>query len=284
MSCPLLFRFRAIDRLPEPSSEAAARGTLVHGVLERIFDAPAPDRTRATAERLMPEVWSEMVTRADDLADLVSAADPAVLQAWFDDALALVDRWFVLEDPTRLEPADRELHVVTDHVVEPGDGVRLHGYVDRVDVAPDGRIRIVDYKSGRAPRPGFEAAAMFQLRFYALVLWRMRRVVPARLQLVYLGSGEVLTFDPDETDLRATERKVAALWQAIEGCVRAGDWRPAPSRRCDWCHFRPVCPAWGGTPPPLPDGATELEPASRRTGSHVVPRPPDPGPEAAPGP
>src|SRR5690606_16258816 len=41
MRCPLLYRFRVIDRLPEKPTEAATRGTLVHAVLERLFDAPA---------------------------------------------------------------------------------------------------------------------------------------------------------------------------------------------------------------------------------------------------
>ncbi|MFE7455246.1 PD-(D/E)XK nuclease family protein, partial [Streptomyces griseus] len=43
MQCPLLYRFRVIDKLPEKPSEAATRGTLVHAVLERLFDAPAAD-------------------------------------------------------------------------------------------------------------------------------------------------------------------------------------------------------------------------------------------------
>ncbi|MGH3335969.1 MAG: PD-(D/E)XK nuclease family protein, partial [Nocardioides sp.] len=34
MSCPLLYRFRTIDRLPEPSSPDAVRGSLIHKVLE----------------------------------------------------------------------------------------------------------------------------------------------------------------------------------------------------------------------------------------------------------
>ena len=39
MQCPLLYRLRVIDRLPEKPSAAATRGTLVHAVLERLFDS-----------------------------------------------------------------------------------------------------------------------------------------------------------------------------------------------------------------------------------------------------
>jgi putative RecB family exonuclease len=89
------------------------------------------------------------------------------------------------------------------------------------------------------------------------VLWRQRGVIPKRLQLVYLGNGEIVAYEPDEQDLLGTERKVKALWQAIERAATTGDWRPSPSRLCDWCDHRALCPAWGGTPPPLPDDAAQ---------------------------
>ncbi len=247
MACPLLFRYRTLDRLPEPPSAAASRGTLVHSVLERLFDLAAADRVPAAAVALLPAAWSDLVADEPGLTALVGD-DPAALRAWLADATTLVERYFTLEDPSRLEPAERELYVET----ELESGLHLRGYVDRLDVAPDGQLRIVDYKTGRAPGPGFEAAAMFQMRFYALVLWRLRGVVPRMLQLVYLGSGEILRYEPDEADLRGTERKVHAVWKAIQRAYDTGDWRPRPSRLCDWCSHQSLCPEFGGTPPPLP--------------------------------
>jgi putative RecB family exonuclease len=128
----------------------------------------------------------------------------------------------------------------------------LRGIIDRIDVAPTGEVRVVDYKTGKAPKPQFAAGALFQMKFYALVLWRLRGVIPRRLQLVYLGSGEVLTHDPEESDLRAVERKLLALWEAIRRATESGDWRPRRSRLCDWCDHQAHCPEFGGTPPPYP--------------------------------
>ena len=153
-------------------------------------------------------------------------------------------RYFTLEDPTRLEPAERELYVET--LLE--SKLLLRGFVDRVDVAPTGEIRVVDYKTGKAPHPAFEAKALFQMKFYALVIWRTRGVVPAMLQLIYLGSGELLRYSPDEADLRATERKVEALWKAISLAQQTGDWRPRRSALCGWCSHQALCPEFGGTP------------------------------------
>jgi len=258
MRCPLLYRLRVIDRLPERPSLAATRGTVVHAVLERLFDAPAAERTAERARGLVPGEWERLLAARPELGSLFDAAQPAALAEWLESARALVDRWFTLEDPTRLEPAERELYV--EAVLD--GGLMLRGYVDRLDVAPTGEVRVVDYKTGSAPGPDFEAKALFQMKFYALVIWRTRGVVPAMLQLVYLGNGEMLRYVPDERDLLATERKVEALWDAIAGAARTGDWRPSPSRLCDWCDHQALCPAFGGTPPALPEPVALPLPAS----------------------
>jgi putative RecB family exonuclease len=246
MTCPLLYRFRVIDRLPEPPSPAAARGTLVHAVLEHLFDQPAAERTPAVARALLDPEWDRLVTSEPELASLFAAE--ADLAAWLGEAGVMLDRYFTLEDPRRLEPAHRELSVEA----ELASGLRLRGYIDRLDVAPGGQTRIVDYKTGSAPPAEFEARALFQMKFYALVLWRAQGQVPRLLQLMYLGNGEIVRYEPDEADLRATERKVEALWQAIERARQSRDWRPRPGRLCDWCAHKALCPAFGGTPPELP--------------------------------
>jgi putative RecB family exonuclease len=256
MTCPLLYRFRVIDRLPEPPSPAAARGTLVHAVLERLFDHPAGDRTPAVARSLMPPQWERLTTEEPALTGLFDSDDQRAV--WLAEAAAMLDRYFTLEDPRRLEPAHRELHV--EAMLE--SGLLLRGYIDRLDVAPGGEIRIVDYKTGSAPRQEFEARALFQMKFYALVLWRSQGQIPRLLQLIYLGSGEIVRYSPDEADLLATERKVNALWRAIERARDSGDWRPHPSKLCDWCAHQALCPAFGGTAPPLPDPDGHAGPAS----------------------
>ncbi|MCL1872271.1 MAG: PD-(D/E)XK nuclease family protein, partial [Promicromonosporaceae bacterium] len=131
------------------------------------------------------------------------------------------------------------------------DGPLLRGIVDRLDVAPDGALRVVDYKSGRSPRPGYEASALFQMRFYGLVLWRERGVLPKMLQLVYLGDGQVLRSEPRERELEITEQRVRSLWDAIERAGRSGDFRPRRSALCGWCAHQAVCPEFGGTVPEL---------------------------------
>jgi putative RecB family exonuclease len=247
MTCPLLYRFRTIDRLPEPFSPEAVRGTLVHKVLEDLFDHPSEERTPERAIQMLAPAWEALLDEEPDLAAMF-AEEGTDLGPWLASADGLIQSYFALEDPQRFEPTERELYVETTT----DDGLTLRGYIDRLDVAPTGEIRIVDYKTGRSPRQAFEGKALFQMKFYALVIWKTRGVLPALLQLLYLGNQEVLRYSPTEADLEATERKLRALWQAISQAADSGDWRPSPSKLCDWCAHQALCPEFGGTPPPLP--------------------------------
>jgi putative RecB family exonuclease len=244
--CPLLYRFRAVDRLPETPSTAQVRGIVVHAVLEELFALPAAERVPDRAQALLGPVWQRLRAERPEFTELFTDDDGH--DRWLDSAARLIEGYFTLEDPRRLDPEARELLVET----ELSSGVLLRGYIDRLDVAPTGEIRVVDYKTGTAPREIGEAKALFQMKFYALVLWRLRGVVPRQLRLMYLADRQSLTYTPDEGELRRFERTLDAVWQAILRAGKTGDFRPNKSRLCDWCSHQSVCPEFGGTPPAYP--------------------------------
>ncbi len=258
LQCPLLYRFRAIDRLPERPGLAAFRGTLVHEVLDRLFDLDPGSRDLATAVGLTPAALDDLLAADPDNAfalvedapwpgDLPDVPDQAKA-GLLAQAQALLGAYFVMEDPSAVRAVQREQLVE----VQLQEEFVLRGYVDRLDETDEG-LRVVDYKTGRAPGPLWEQSAMFQLRFYALIVHRAAGTLPRKLQLLYLGSGEVLTYEPDAEDLDRFARKLQALWTAITRAAERGDWRPKPSKRCQWCCHQALCPAFGGTTPPLPE-------------------------------
>ena len=254
-TCPLLYRFRTIDRLPETPSRAATRGTVVHAVLEHLYDLPPDQRTVEQAQSDVMPSWQQLLEAEPELAQLFAGDEQGTeLHAWLQSARELVKNYFALEDPRRLEPAAREelVEVVLD-------GLRLRGYVDRLDVSPAGDIRVVDYKTGSIPREAFEARALFQMKFYALVLWRTRGVVPRQLRLIYLADTDTLSYQPEAEELTRFEGTLQAIWKAIATATLTGDFRPSPSKMCEWCCHQRLCPAKGGTPPPFPfDALAEL--------------------------
>jgi putative RecB family exonuclease len=246
--CPLLYRFRAIDRLPEPTSAAQLRGSVVHAALEQLYALPAPQRLPATANSLVDPALDRVLAAEPELAETTTAEQRAVL---LDEARALLSGYYRLEDPTRFDPESCEQRVE----VELSDGTLLRGFIDRIDVAATGELRVVDYKTGKAPpeaRTLAEFKAMFQMKFYAVALLRSRGVLAARLRLVYLADGAILEYSPDLDELLRFEKTLMAIWRAIQSAGATGDFRPNPSRLCDWCAHHSHCPVFGGTPPPYP--------------------------------
>ena len=247
MTCPLLYRFRVLDRLPEAPSPAAVRGTVVHQVLEDLFGLPRAERTVERAVALVPTAWAALLEQAPDTIDMFDSPDEVA--AWLQSATPLLHKYFELEDPTGFEPAERELRVETD-------AGSTASCCAGSSTASTSRRR-PDPGRGLQDRPGAVTRVRGRRRCSRCGSTRSccggsTGVLPSLLQLIYLGSGEMVRYEPDEADLRATERKIGALWTAITRATDTGDWRPSPSRLCDWCDHRAICPAWGGTPPPLP--------------------------------
>src|SRR6201988_2760652 len=66
--CPLLYRFRAIDRLPEAPSAAQLRGSVVHAALEQLYGLPAASRGPDMARSLVDTAWERVIAADPDLA------------------------------------------------------------------------------------------------------------------------------------------------------------------------------------------------------------------------
>lgn len=233
-NCPQLYKYRAIDQLPEPPSIDAERGKLIHAVLEDLFELPADFRTFDSALKLLPQKWSEQIASNPDITPLILDE-----KEWFDRAQSLLTNYFSLENPASFESTHREMHLERDI----SDEIYLHGYVDRLDIAPTGEVRIVDYKTGKSPKPAWEEKALFQLRVYALLYWRNTGVLPKLLQLIYLGDSRIIKSAPTEAQLHSTEKILNNIGEEILSAIDSQFFPPKKSRLCDWCFFKSICPA-----------------------------------------
>ncbi|MFN3338821.1 MAG: RecB family exonuclease [Dietzia sp.] len=266
--CPLLYRLKAIDRIPEPKTRAQVLGTVVHSVLEDLYALEQSERAPERAVKLVPAAVEHFYAVGGG-AEVVPLVDRAEFEA---EVAALVSALYGIEDPRRFSPAACEQYLLTSTA----SGTPLHGYLDRVDVAPTGEVRVVDYKTGKPPHPRYQDQAMFQMRFYALMYQRIHGVMPAQLKLIYLRNGSWLTLSPDLATLLETETQLDSLWSEIERAGEIGIFPPRTSRLCDWCNHQALCPAFGGTPPEYPGWpgrrVIPLEPETPET-----PEPPEAG-------
>lgn len=241
--CPLQYRLRAIDKIPEPSTEAQVKGTLVHAVLEEMFAWPREQRTYPAAVKRLKPNWEKM--REEDPTCAEPVKDEYQLLV---DARTLLRGYFTMENPLGFDAHAQEMPV--DFTLP--NGVPVRGFIDRVDIAPTGEVRVVDYKTGKKPLPRYSEDAQFQMRFYALVYWRMFGVVPTQLKLMYLKVMDSMILAPSREELEYFERDLAELWFKIEADGKSGNFRPQQSKLCGWCAFQHLCPVFGGTPPEYP--------------------------------
>lgn len=245
VQCPLLYRFRAIDKLPEPKTVAQVRGTLVHACLEDMHLWERPERTYpAVVKRLRPN-WADMCGEDPSLLELVPEGE---VYEFLVGCRSLLKGYFLMENPQGFDALACEKFV--DAVLP--NGVPVRGFIDRVDVAPTGEVRVVDYKTGKKPLPRYSGQAQFQMRFYALVWWRTQGVIPHQLRLMYLKVADSLYLTPSREELEFFERDLGDLWGKILGDISAGVFRAKTSKLCGWCPHQRLCPMFGGTPPPFP--------------------------------
>lgn len=234
--CPQLFKFRSIDRLPEPTTVYQARGTTAHLALQRLFDRPAAERTPEALYDLFRQAWAEVRT-TEEFADLFATVEEE--RAWGLESLELLANYFTVEDPAALEPLDRELDLLEDL-----DGMVIRGILDRMEETADGRLVISDYKTGKAPPEQYALPAFFALKIYALLIRRRTGRTPDEVKLIYLNGPTVYRLDVGDEQLDAMERQLRALWLAIDAAIERDHFPPRVGRLCDWCSFQDICPAF----------------------------------------
>lgn len=238
-SCPLAFRFSSIDKLPEPSSVHAIKGSLVHRALELLFCAPAAQRTlheglnaldRAMTELYADEEWCRLALETDDEA------------AFLDDAERLVRRYFEMEDPQKVHEIGLELRLE----VAVGD-LTLRGIIDRLEL-DDGELVVTDYKTGRPPSINREQGRLGGVHFYAFLCEQLFGRRPSRVQLLYLSTGEFIVAHPSDNSIRFLPKRTSAVWQAVERACLNEEFRARPGPLCAHCAYQQWCPAFGGDP------------------------------------
>jgi putative RecB family exonuclease len=239
--CALAFRFSSIDRLPEAPTVWTVRGTLVHRVLEQLFwDHRPGDRTLQAADGELGSAWTRLQSDPDFVALDLPTEEAAEFRA---EAWALIENYFALEDPNDVNPVGIELLLEAQIA-----GLRLRGIIDRLDVTPDGEMVVIDYKTGRAPPPAYEQSRLIGVHIYALLCEEVLGRRPVEVRLLHLREPISISTAPSEQSLRGQRQRTTAVWEAIERACHNEDFRPRPSPLCNFCNFRPFCPAHGGNP------------------------------------
>jgi putative RecB family exonuclease len=250
--CPLQFRFSSIQGLPQPPGIHAVKGNVVHRALELLLTHEPERRDHTLAHESLAVARSEYEPTYDftglDLSEKAAAA-------FWRDCTALVDGYLRMEDPQTIRQAELELWVEA-----PLGPISIRGFIDRLEQLEDGSLMITDYKTGKAPRETDVDARMRQLEMYAYMIRAMRGELPAKMQLLYVKDGVRLVREPTEQAMRFVVTRTTALHAAIERACTSGAFPPRTSGLCNFCNFKPWCPAFGGDPDRAADEAPLMYP------------------------
>jgi putative RecB family exonuclease len=235
-NCPLAFRFTQIDRRPEIPSPHIVKGTLVHSALESLFWRHEPgSRSEAAAAAELERSWVTLQSDPEFVALELTAEAAADFLA---DARVLVANYFRLEDPNTVNAVGIELGL---EIMQ--DGMRLRGVLDRLDMAADGSLTVIDYKTGRAPSVRYEQSRLGGVQIYALLCQRALGRVPAEVRLLHLRDPVTISAVATPQTVKGQQVRTTAVWGAIERACVSEDFRPKTGPLCNFCSFKPECPA-----------------------------------------
>ena len=252
-NCPQSFFFQYILKMKQPANTALAKGSMVHGALEKVFDLEEQDRSLENLQNLLRVEWSGHRTQ-DNYKHLFLDEQGEYNQSaeiqWGQEALALLENYYAKEDPKAVNPRKRETwvreHLSTNPWVartapptvdgspmptedDTAQRFLVRGIIDRIDYLPDEQVlRLCDYKTGKAPHFKYSQsmnAQIFEKTFYQLLIYALllreqtSEGPPLRyLRLMFLtsvsGDAEWLDYDLGATQ-DERDAKLHSIYQDL---------------------------------------------------------------------
>lgn len=235
--CPMKFKFSRIDRIVEPPTWATHLGTFVHEVLENFYQLGADQRTVDSVRAVAADCWktNDWETKVNELAN-----PQGTIVDFKKSAFECMTNLWHLEDPTSTELDGMEHEVLAEV-----DGVAMKGFIDRFVFDSDGTVIISDYKTGKVPNPRFtnEDDKFFQLITYALMLQEADQEETSRVQLLYLKAKQKHEVAVTPVKLNIARGVIVETKEMVDASCSTGDFATNVTRLCDWCYFKPQCPA-----------------------------------------
>lgn len=233
--CPRKWKHRYIDKIYGDPTAAMVMGTFVHAIFEDLFVLPKDERTEDQAKVIAREQWEKLEEDSDFTQfglDEKEQKDFRV-KSW-----NLVRRLWDLENPQFVDVVDVEMKVE----FEVCEGVSMIGFIDRLS-SSNGKIDIIDYKTGKRPRKNYEDDKVRQIYLYGLAVSKLMDTEVGKGKLLFLGGNDpgivMRSITPkiiDETERHLIEDALEIV-AAKKSDVHEANTGPL----CGWCDFFPYC-------------------------------------------
>jgi len=228
--CPLLYKYQYIVKIPTPQNSAASFGSTIHMVLQKFYEGYMNDRSYGL---------SHMLNLLETHWEPIGYSSQTHMKRMKEEGKALLTEFF----NTHHSPTIEVMGLEKFFKIKIDDDLYLSGKIDRVDTTPDGRIEIVDYKTGKIPAEK-ELKKSLQLSIYALAATDQglyhKEVQQVNLTYYYLQGMQKITMSRTPEELIEVKGKVKEITDEI----KQGKFPPRVGPWCDFCNYRMICEAW----------------------------------------
>lgn len=238
--CPQKYKFAELDRVPAKKSGEAIFGTHIHKVLQRMF---AKDPLFPTLDELINYYRAEWPDREK------SRWDERIEQIYKEEGIKMIKNFYARNAPWNFNVVDLESRfevMLSDE--KTGQTHILAGKIDRIDKIGENEFEVIDYKTAKRLPSQDAIKNDLQLSLYSLGLqkrWPHLKPENIKVSLYFVKHNEKLSTIKTDEEIRETTADVLHTIDEIEENLRTGArFEPIPSPLCDWCSFKPICPAW----------------------------------------
>ncbi|QQG45283.1 MAG: PD-(D/E)XK nuclease family protein [Candidatus Sungiibacteriota bacterium] len=251
LQCPQKYKLQEIDRIRVPKSREALFGTLIHDTLKFMFSRDPLFPTLDEVTAYFREHWP-----AREVFEKEAGHDP-LKRSWsdeeekiyFESGVRMLKKFYEKNAPWNYMVLDLESRfevVLADN--KTGESHILAGKIDRVDKLSDGQYEIIDYKTSKRMPSQEMLNRDLQLSLYSLGLqkrWPHINAEDIKLSLYFLKHGEKLSTKATTETTEKTKNHILKTIGEIQGRLSSGkEFEPMPGPLCDWCGYKPMCPAW----------------------------------------
>ncbi len=230
ITCPLQYKYRYILNIPVPPSAALTFGVTMHQTIRAFYELVKTGEhpTKETLVGLLANHWSSIGYGEKAYEEKMKKHGKELLEGFFEKGY----------DPERI-PKDLE----ASFKIRITPALTLGGRIDRVDTLPDGKLEIIDYKTGQSPK-GRDVTKDTQLTVYALAATEpgIYNKKPDEVIVSFYFFEDQSKFSATRTIEQLSKAKGEIARKADE--ISRSDFPPTPGKHCDFCEFRLICEAW----------------------------------------
>ena len=244
LNCPLKFYYYYIKKIKTKPSIHLLRGTIVHKVLEDLFDGRPPkslEGFKKKARTLFDNRWNVKSLKMDaDEEETFRLESLNMIENYAANVYSKMDSLMKCGKKLNVYQAYNTIKPKVKEVRLSDDDLDIRGIVDQVFVDYNGNTIIVDLKTSNSYRYSISEDYFIQLCIYALLYKRLNGVVADWVCVDYLKAGEKFFFKCGVEETEFAEKVIKEVHSKVVSSNK-DDYPKCPNSLCAYCDFKDVC-------------------------------------------